>query len=110
MASQAQMYHWRAPNPHTPAGALANPEHLAKLKEGVEAWNQWREQNPEIQPDLSGADLREANLSEADLSEANLRGTDLCFAHLQAADLRAAGLIGAYLIGADLSRANLNGA
>jgi len=89
---------------------LANPEHLAKLKEGVEAWNQWREQNPEIQPDLSGADLREANLSEADLSEANLRGTDLCFAHLQAADLRAAGLIGAYLIGADLSRANLNGA
>ena len=89
---------------------MANPEHLAKLKEGVEAWNQWREQNPEIQPDLSGADLREANLSEADLSEANLRGTDLCFAHLQAADLRAAGLIGAYLIGADLSRANLNGA
>jgi len=23
-------------------GTLANPEHLAKLKEGVELWNQWR--------------------------------------------------------------------
>jgi hypothetical protein len=21
---------------------MANPEHLAKLKEGVEAWNKWR--------------------------------------------------------------------
>ena len=21
---------------------MANPEHLAKLKEGVEVWNQWR--------------------------------------------------------------------
>ncbi|MGA2411123.1 MAG: hypothetical protein ABSG46_12140 [Candidatus Binataceae bacterium] len=29
---------------------MANPEHLAKLKEGVEAWNQWREENPEILP------------------------------------------------------------
>lgn len=37
---------------------MANPEHLAKLKEGVKAWNQWREQNPE---------LLNLNLEEADL-------------------------------------------
>jgi hypothetical protein len=37
---------------------LANPEHLAKLKEGVEAWNDWREQDGyQTQPDLSEADL-----------------------------------------------------
>ena len=27
---------------------MANPEHLAKLKEGVEAWNKWRKDNPKI--------------------------------------------------------------
>jgi hypothetical protein len=44
---------------------VANPEHLAKLKEGVEAWNQWRNSNPSIKPDLSESDLDGANLSEA---------------------------------------------
>ncbi len=36
---------------------MANPEHLKILKQGVEAWNQWREQNPQTKPDLSGVDL-----------------------------------------------------
>ena len=44
---------------------MANPEHLEILKQGVEAWNQWREQNPQTKPDLSGAILREANLGGA---------------------------------------------
>jgi hypothetical protein len=30
---------------------MANAEHLAKLKEGVEPWNQWRKENPEVQTD-----------------------------------------------------------
>jgi uncharacterized protein YjbI with pentapeptide repeats len=37
---------------------MANPEHLAKLKEGVEAWNQWRRDFPDVRPFLNGADLR----------------------------------------------------
>ena len=38
---------------------MANPEHLAKLEEGVEAWNKWREENPDIrEPDLREAILR----------------------------------------------------
>ena len=41
---------------------MANPEHLAVLKQGVEAWNTWRQANPDIEPDLS-----EVNLSEVDL-------------------------------------------
>lgn len=32
---------------------MANAEHLAILKEGVEVWNEWRELNPKIKPDLS---------------------------------------------------------
>ena len=34
---------------------MANPEHLAILKQGVEVWNQWRDEHPEIQPNLSRA-------------------------------------------------------
>ncbi len=25
---------------------MANPEHLAILKQGVEVWNEWRKRNP----------------------------------------------------------------
>ena len=47
---------------------MANPEHLKILKQGVDAWNKWRVENPAITPDfetayLEGADLRRANLS-----------------------------------------------
>ena len=51
---------------------MANREHLAKIKEGVKAWDDWREANPKIVPDLRGA-----HLIEADLSGADLRGADV---------------------------------
>ena len=46
---------------------MANPEHVAILKRGVEVWNKWRIANPEVRPDLSEADLNKADLSEANL-------------------------------------------
>ena len=46
---------------------MANPEHLAKLKEGVEAWNQWRNEHRAIYPDLTNADISHADLTGADL-------------------------------------------
>lgn len=88
---------------------MANKEHLAKLKEGVDAWNVWREKNPTIQPDLVGADLRGANLSGADLSDADLRGANLSVSDLFEAKLSGADLLGANLIEADLSEANFGG-
>ncbi len=56
---------------------MANQNHLTVLKKDVAAWNEWRRRNPEIRPDLSGADLRGAYLREAILSEANLSLADL---------------------------------
>ena len=53
---------------------MANPEHLAKLNTGVEAWNQWRLSNPSIKPDLPKADLTGADLSHADLLWADREG------------------------------------
>jgi uncharacterized protein YjbI with pentapeptide repeats len=81
---------------------MADAEHLSLLKQGVEAWNRWRKENPGVRPDLHGADLGGADLREARLSGADLREACLGGAHLDGADLH-----GADLIRADLRRANL---
>jgi uncharacterized protein YjbI with pentapeptide repeats len=66
---------------------MANPKHLDILKEGVGAWNRWRERNPDIRPDLSstslsrqdlrGVDFRHCSLAEAHLNNADLGSVDL---------------------------------
>jgi len=90
---------------------MANDEHVTLLKQGVTAWNAWREKNPDIRrPDLAGADLNGANLDLANLSGADLTSANLSGAHLTGADLSGAGLSGAGLRGADLACADLEGA
>lgn len=97
---------------------MANPEHLEMLHQGVEAWNRWRDDNANIQPDLSDAtlrneDLRAANfrgaiLRNADLEQANLVGAYLDYANLEGARLTDADLRGAFLMGANLHDADLS--
>jgi hypothetical protein len=41
---------------------MANDEHVALLKQGVDAWNKWRDENPDAYPDLRGANLSGAQL------------------------------------------------
>ena len=108
---------------------MANEEHVAILKSGVEAWNSWRAANPGVRPDLSETklstrrhplDLRGINLSRADASEACLSGADLRDADLRktlfkdanltGADLSGADLRDAFLITANLNKAKLAGA
>lgn len=109
---------------------MADEEHLERLREGVASWNAWRDENPALPPDLTGADLSgadltgadlygadltRANLSRAklpgaDLSGANLPGADLYRVDLYGADVAGADLTGANLCRADLSRTNLTGA
>jgi TIR domain/Pentapeptide repeats (8 copies) len=86
---------------------MANPEHLAKLKEGAKAWNEWRSEDFRIMPDLSGADLSGATLIGANLQGANLTGTNLSEAHLEVANLTYAVMTNANLSGANLLWANL---
>ena len=42
---------------------MANEEHVAILKKGVEAWNAWRDENPDIRLDFSNAFLQKVELS-----------------------------------------------
>lgn len=104
---------------------MANPEHLAMLKQGREAWNQWREDNPHVLPDLSGIDFTRAAdfsgtavwgrrlLDGADeakrllLSEFNLSKVDFYKANLEHAELRGADLSDAKLVHTNLGSANL---
>lgn len=114
---------------------MANDEHVEILFNGVDSWNQWRESNKNISPDLStlnltskkgkllslakgnfnctnftGANLHRADLSGADLSGADLIHAKLKWANLCGADLRMANLSSADLRKADLSGADLGGA
>jgi uncharacterized protein YjbI with pentapeptide repeats len=99
---------------------MANDEHVALLKQGLKAWNSWREKSSAIRPnlfdDVTGADLTWADLSEAYLKEANLSGADLVGAdlsgwgHPHRWNLSRADLSEANLSSADLSWANLRGA
>jgi uncharacterized protein YjbI with pentapeptide repeats len=86
---------------------MANPKHLAKLKEGVEAWNWWRERHPKLPPDLRGLSLPNAKLNGINLSWSDLLGAELLNAELIGSDLTGANLQEATLIGADLSGAIL---
>lgn len=91
---------------------MADDEHVERLKreEAVE-WNRWRkslrENSPDVQPDLSGAELAGLNLSERDLRDANLTDADIRRANLWGTDLTAAELQGANLLDANLPRTNL---
>ncbi len=84
---------------------VANQEQLDLLKQGVEVWNQWRQECSSVEVDLIGA-----NLSSVDLSNANLRGANLGISSLIDANLSGANLGISSLIGANLSSANLIGA
>jgi hypothetical protein len=94
---------------------MANDEHVAMLKQGMIAWNAWREENYDIRPDLEWADLSEesligVNLCAANLIRANLDRADFGAADLSEADLRGAHLVGTILIDAKLRKADLRGA
>ena len=87
---------------------VANPEHLARLKEGVLVWNDWRTANQDIEIDLSAADFSGWSLTGAYLSNANLNASNLSSAQLQRAKLKRADLQNSNFRDADLSNANLS--
>ena len=86
---------------------MANQDHQAILRKGVEAWNQWRSDDATLRPDLRGADLYAASLSEADLRGADLTGANLSGADLSDADIGGA-RIGSTIFG-NTNLSNLKG-
>ena len=73
---------------------MADSDHVSKVKEGVDAWNRWREEEPDVLPDLGWA---------------NINGLDLDGAVFKGSVLKLAFCKGSSLVGADFSGANLRG-
>ena len=107
---------------------MANPQHIAWLREGVGSWNE-RRQSQRFDPDLSSEDiskalggheredirqisarLRDANLSGANLSDSTLRDTDLTSAKFYEANLTRAKFMGSDFTGAQFVGGTSRGA
>lgn len=106
---------------------VENKDYFEILKSGVKAWNKWRNENSDLNINLSWSDLSKSDFSEVDFSGLNLRdanlngsilkkailrdtnlsGSDLCSCNLCEADLSMSNLEGAFLIHSDLKRAKL---
>lgn len=80
-------------------------ELLAKMNQGVAAWNEWRSANPNAELYMWYVDLR-----HRDLAGINLSNADLSAANLQYANLTRANLSGAWLNRALLNKTILTGA
>ncbi len=89
--------------------AAYNKDHLAKVKQGVHLWNDWRKKNAAVHIDLTRAPLQNLNLKGVNLRKADLRDANLTNTDLEKADLKDADLGGAILKNANLWGAKLMG-
>ena len=104
--------------------AMSSVHHLQNVRQGAGRWNAWRQQDPNVQPDLSNSDLKGvdlagmdlhnalislSNLKKADLSGANLKNANLAGSNLEEVNMAGATLEEANLAGAYLLRANFSG-
>ena len=99
---------------------MANEKQLKILKQGVESWNKWREENPRVEINLREAVIKESNLYKinlfsADLSDAtfdkvNLYGANLVDTNFSGANLENSDFESAELWNTNFAGANLTGA
>ncbi|MBD2318570.1 pentapeptide repeat-containing protein [Phormidium tenue] len=112
---------------------MSNPEHLEKFRESIqipnplklsdrilsktisETWDKWREENQDIEIDLSnerfyGADLTEADLRKVNLKQVNLSNSDCSHADISFANCNNTTFSGAILFKTNFTSANLSGA
>lgn len=111
---------------------MADKFHLEVLRNGVRVWNQWRENNPQILPDLSHAsignreenftginfsycnldyaDLADFDLRESNFYKASLEQAELCDSNLSYAIFTSSKLCRAYMSCSNLSYANFRDA
>lgn len=101
---------------------MANEEHIAILRKGVQYWNTWRKANPDVKPDLGDRwdvespkgpqpyiHFNDLDLSMIDLSYTNLDGLDFHRTKFIGANLYEAVLGNAGLYDADFTNADLTG-
>ena len=94
---------------------MANQKHLDILKQGVDVWNKWRKDNPEVRPELHRIDFRTifgedgADLTGINFSKTHLEGSLLFRINLYRANLKDANVRMVHFVGVNLREANLEG-
>jgi len=89
---------------------MADKEHIRILNLGHDAWNDWREREFFLAPDLSQEDLRGKGIGSCYLGNANLRGANISGEDLSKTDLHDSDLSQANLNGTNLSETHFTGA
>src|SRR5215213_7254194 len=56
---------------------MAKKKHVDILRQGVEIWNTWREENPKVVPDLSKLVITKLDLSGANFEKVNFSDSKL---------------------------------
>ena len=104
---------------------MPNQEHLKILEAGPDAWNKWRDENPNIRPDLSQMNFMNKNfngfnfektifngshLPGVNFENINLMGALFQACNLQGANFKKTSCVGASFLGARLDNTKFNGA
>jgi uncharacterized protein YjbI with pentapeptide repeats len=80
---------------------MINEEHLMILKQGVNIWNEWRKNNPQVIPIIGEVNLSNQNLSGINFVGVKLLRTNLDRSNLANADFSRASLFGTSCIQAN---------
>ena len=89
---------------------MPNRKHLDILNSGAKAWNRWRKENPNIQPNLSRVKLIDLKLNGMNFNNTNLENANLSYSELLDTKFNNATLTGARLEHTNLARAELKNA
>jgi uncharacterized protein YjbI with pentapeptide repeats len=89
---------------------MANQHHLDILKSGIERWNNWRNAETQVVPDLANGDIgSKPHFTRANLHGANLSGFNFGDSILDSCDFSNANLVRAELSDAIVSYSRFTG-
>jgi len=84
--------------------------YIKLLTKGVDAWNRWRNDNPDAKIELYGVDLKGSSLKNVNLKGVNLNKSKFCGANLKGANFSLTKIMMADFSEANLEKANFNDA
>lgn len=82
---------------------MAVAEHVEIFKKGPQAWNAWRDENPDVRPDLSDIDFeKDVHTYQSTYDMPEFAGYNLSYMNLNRITARNSHFIHCFLVGSDL--------
>ncbi len=86
-----------------------DPSHIARLHKGTREWNEWRRQNPTVQPDLNWVKFVDAGFHGMNFTKVRLIHAYFYLTSFWDTDFTQANMVCTSFIHADFQRANFEG-